>query len=40
MVNEELKDKVIVTELAGDNILIVNDNDNFKDKLFSLGLEK
>lgn len=40
MVDEKLKDKVIVTELAGNNILIVNDSDNFKNKLFSFGLEK
>lgn len=40
MVNEKLKDKVIVEELGNENILIVNDGNNFKSKLFSLGFEK
>lgn len=40
IMNEQLKDKVVVTELAGNNILIANDNDNFKSMLFSFGFEK
>lgn len=40
MMNEKLKDKVVAIELAGNNILLVNDNDNFKNKLISLGFEK
>ena len=31
--NEKLKDKVVAIELAGNNILLVNDNDNFKNEL-------
>lgn len=38
--NEKLKDKVVAIELAGNNILLVNDNDNFKNELISLGFEK
>lgn len=40
MMNEILKDKVVAIELAGNNILLVNDNDNFKNELISLGFEK
>lgn len=40
MMNEKLKDKVVAIELAGNNILLVNDNDNFKNELISLGFEK
>lgn len=39
MMNEKLKDKVVAIELAGNNILLVNDNDNFKNELISLGFE-
>lgn len=40
--NEKLKDKVVAIELAGNNILLVNDNDNdnFKNELICLGFEK
>lgn len=38
--NEKLKDKVVAIELAGNNILIANNNDNFKNELISLGFEK
>lgn len=40
IMNEQLKDKVVVIELAGNNILIANDNDYFKSMLFSFGFEK
>lgn len=40
MMNEKLKDKVVAIELAGNNILLVNDNDNFKNELICLGFEK
>ena len=40
MMNEKLKDKVVAIELAGNNILIANDNDNFKNELISIGFEK
>ncbi len=40
MMNEKLKDKVVAIELAGNNILIANNNDNFKNELISLGFEK
>ena len=29
MMNEKLQDKVIAIEMAGNNIFIANDNDNF-----------
>ena len=38
MMNEKLKDKVVAIELAGNNILLVNDNDNFKN-LFSSNIK-
>ena len=38
MMNEKLKDKVVAIELAGNNILIANDNDNFKN-LFSSNIK-
>ena len=37
MMNEKLQDKVIAIELAGNNIFIANDNDNFKNELISIG---
>ena len=40
MMNEKLQDKVVAIELAGNNIFIVNDNDNFKNELISIGFEK
>ncbi len=40
MVNEKLKDKVVAIELAGNNILLANDNDNFKNQLIGIGFEK
>lgn len=30
--NEKLQDKVVAIELAGNNIFIANDNDNFKNE--------
>ena len=38
--NEKLQDKVVAIELAGNNIFIANDNDNFKNELISIGFEK
>ena len=38
--NEKLQDKVIAIEMAGNNIFIANDNDNFKNELISIGFEK
>lgn len=40
MMNEKLQDKVVAIELAGNNIFIANDNDNFKNELISIGFEK
>ena len=40
MVNEKLKDKVVAIELAGNNILLANDNNNFKNELIGIGFEK
>lgn len=38
--NEKLQDKVVAIELAGNNIFIANDNDNFKMNLSVLDLKK
>ena len=37
---KKLQDKVVTIELAGNNIFIANDNDNFKNELISIGFEK
>ena len=34
MMNEKLQDKVVAIELAGNNIFIANDNDNFNKRTY------